>query len=207
MTNDKQRDVKQSDIESKFATESGKYRTFEGVSSRHKVKYNNILEAKDYENVIAELKEGKFNSMYAEKRRLWRKSKKFSVWKSEEDFKKLCEDLYLEVSKSILGKVEDLSIFKKQYFLSGKLNTIVKVVHLPEDNTFFTEFVLSDVIYQDEFMVTKSKNGKMNIRVTKRMLAPIPIEFASAQGTMTKWYLKREWKDYIKTIENGFKYS
>ncbi len=198
---------KSSKEKSNFSGNHNKYKNFQGVETAHKVKYYTILKAKDYEDALADLKESKFVSIYAEKRRIWKKSKTLSIYKDDDKYKVILDELFISFINSLIGDIDSLDEIKKQYFLSKKMNTIVKIVYLPEENFLFTEYILSDVIYQDTFKANKLSNGKWKLKIEKRFQSPIPIEYASQRGVMTKWYLKNEWKKYYNEIEKGVKYS
>lgn len=195
--------IKSSDKQSKFETKNDQYKNFKTVSHAHKVKYYTIKSAKDYEDIILDLKEGKFTSIYAEKRRTWKKVKKISIYKDESDYIELINELFLTMANSVCGTFNSVEDIKKQYYMSKKLETLVKIVHLPEENFFSTEFVLSDVIYQDEFTYKSNDKGKWTLKVTKKMISPIPVEYTTQHGVMAKWYLKRSWNSYIKQIQQG----
>lgn len=190
----------------KYAIDN-KYKTFRGIDSQHKVKYQNIDNISNYEDIISELRSPNYNSVFAEKRRTWQKRKKIKIFDDDKKFIDKINELYLTVLKSLIDDIDSLDKITKQYYFSKKLNTILKINYLKNENNLFVEFMMTDIIYQDEFIVNKLPNGKWMLKFTKKMITPIPIEMVSQIGAFTKWYLSKEWKIYSKSIIKGIKWG
>lgn len=206
---EKDLDVNEEGISNKSLNRKSKYDTdvefsnFQGVESHHKIKYYTVKSAKDYEDVIEELMGAKYNSVYAEKRRTWKKVGKVSIYRDEKDFQKTIDELHLAIISSLLKEVTELEKITKQYYFSKKIETVIKLTYLPEEMYLKTEYVMSDVIYVDEYSVSRNSKGKFILRVSKKMIAPFPVEFVSHHGALAKWYLKRGWKRHFEQIKMG----
>lgn len=190
------------DHKSKFDTNS-EFSNFQGVESHHKIKYYTVKSAKDFEDVLEELVGSKYNSVYAEKKRSWKKTGTIGIYKDEADFQKILDELHLALISSLLKEIKSLDMIKKQYYFSKKLETVVKVTYLPEEKYYKTEYILSDVVYVDELIVSRNNKGMFKIKVIKKMVAPFPVEYVSHHGALAKWYLKRGWKRHFNSIKQG----
>lgn len=189
-------------------TSASKYKTFKSVEAvNHKVKYHNIKTSTEYEDIVADLLDKKYVSVYSEKHRTWKKKSTISIYVDKNIFENRVKTLFAEFMGSLLGEnIENIDDVKKVYYFSKKLDTVVKINYNPQELYLETEWMKDDSIYRDSFTTFDNK-GKLSIIIDKKIIAPTPIEVTSQFGALAKWYLKKEWKIFEKSIMEGIKYG
>ncbi len=168
----------------------------ENISKVYKnIKYPAPKTVKQFQSALRFINERKFTSVTAEKRRIFtvRHTMKFSN-------NEVVKQIYKEALEKSLKQINDevkLTDLRTIRYLKDKNETIRFIPNFVENEVYEMQTIIDDVLYTT---ILKVKNRKLYF--SQAVFTPIPMEFYSLNGLLSRFLYRRKidllWKN-IKT--------
>lgn len=180
----------------------GLKRDTKNISGVHKVKNEIAKTIPQFEELWQKWNDPIFVSVMAEKRRIWRKDKSFTIGIDEKKSKEIMWLFIKETTSKIFPKVSSKELSEHTYIISKLDGNVHRIEWNPDSGNYKLEYFLTDILYCDHYYI-EINNGQYKLITKKWMKFPIPINALSLVADVGKKQLKIQWKNFVNSVQKG----